>query len=117
MESGAVEPAKGPAKVVMAKPGDGTGAGGGAARAAAGSRSASAKHDARAERWDTKGLKGERFPVAMVSSPEDNQMAPQHDTPMTRSQRSWRTAVAFSAALGARVPIRVPMALYTKRQP
>jgi hypothetical protein len=39
---------------------------------------------------------------------DDNQMAPHHDTPMTRSQRSWRTAVAFSGALGARVPIRVP---------
>jgi hypothetical protein len=51
MESGAVEPAKGPAKTVMVKPGDGTGGGGGAATAAAGSRSASAKHDARAERW------------------------------------------------------------------
>ena len=69
MESGAVEPANGPAKVVMVKPGDGTGVGGGAARAVAGTRSASAKHDARTERWEMHGSKGERIPVAMISSP------------------------------------------------
>src|ERR1700732_438484 len=86
MESGAVEAANGPAKIVMVKPGDGTGAGGGAARAAAGSRSASAKHDARAERWEMHGSKGERIPVAMISSPVLLSMIePQRDTPMTRT--------------------------------
>jgi len=69
MESGAVEPANGPAKVVMVKPGDGTGVGGGAARAVTGTTSASAKHDARAERWKMNGSKGERIPIAMISSP------------------------------------------------
>jgi|HubBroStandDraft_6_1064221.scaffolds.fasta_scaffold612393_2 hypothetical protein len=69
MESGAVEPAKGPAKVVMVKSGDGTGVGGGAARPVAGSRSASAKHDARAKRREMHGSKGERVPGAMSSSP------------------------------------------------
>jgi hypothetical protein len=86
MESGAVEPAKGPAKVVMVKPGDGTGVGGGAARAAAGSRSAKAKHRARAERWEMNGSKGERVLGAMIESccvDDDNQMARQRDTPMT----------------------------------